>query len=103
MMRYNQHAACMPGAEKNKTMKKTKTRGLFAGGSDPLQGKVQEEMEVGQVGLSEDQFESKFPLQDDEEIATYPSLQDRCKEMEAAKQDLMDDLILRSLSLCALD
>jgi len=90
MMRYNQHAACMPGAEKNKTMKKTKTRGLFAGGSDPLQGKVQEEMEVGQVGLSEDQI-------------AYPSLQDRCKEMEAAKQDLMDDLILRSLSLCALD
>ena len=99
MMRYNQHAACMPGTEKNKTMKKKP--GLFAGGSHPLQGKVPEEMEAGPS--EDEQYESNFPLQDDEEMGNYPSWQDRCKEMEAAKQDLMDELLLRSLSLCALD
>ncbi len=131
MMRYNQHAACMPGTEKEKNKRKKeagppgtkknkrkkeagppgteknkrkKEAGLFAGGSDsslPLQGKAQEEMEAGP---SEGECDSKFPLQDDEEIGSdYPSWQDRCKEMEAAKQEVMEELMLRSLSFCALD
>ena len=114
MMRYNQHAACMPGTEKNKRKKEAgppgteknkrkKEAGLF-GGSDsslPLQGKAQEEMEASP---SEGECDSKFPLQDDEEIGNdYPSWQDRCKEMEAAKQEVMEELMLRSLSFCALD